>query len=601
MHKFKTDPKRGIKRFRVDAIEEIRCNITKNQAARAKRLALLMLEGSATEQYALLWDYADEIKRSNPGFTVILGTEQEGSQNMFDRFYVCLQALKLNFLNGCRPVICIDGCHLKGAYGGVLLSVVSIDPNNNFFPICYVVVMKENKDTWDWFLTLLKMDLRVDECGPMTFMSDKQKGLVGALQELFPNAEHRFCVRHLHSNFKNYGFRGLAFKNILWKAARATTVNEFTRIMQEMKELDEGAFAWFNDKNPKEWSRSHFSCYPRNIEKLGDCIPIKSDDKHYQISCFDGAQYSVDLENATCGCRKWDLSGIPCKHAISAIFCQGENIENYTHQCYRVEKYLKVYEHAILPINGRKEWKKSDFVPPVPPNLVKKVGRPRKTRRLEPDEPVQKKKKRKPAPIFKEGSNKIKRQQTTVKCGKCGVQGHNARTCQGPVIDVVTDAASQVMGRNEAIAEAPNEAVAEALKESETIPQKLKVRRKGKEPVHKEVDWSYIEEQGVDISHQPLLSSYLQKLQQQRQQCLNIQTMSKGVKIREPASFIDGERQNQEVSNSGSTPSIVKGGKRFVTLSYLSEAVNEGKQKKDKGKKKCEEKQCLYFVWFDGN
>ncbi|KAL0304666.1 UNVERIFIED_CONTAM: hypothetical protein Scaly_2562500 [Sesamum calycinum] len=168
---------------------------------------------------------------------------------------------------------------------------------------------------------------------------------------------------------------------------------------------DEGAFAWFNDKNPKEWSR--------------------------------------------------------------------------------VEKYLKVYEHPILPINGRKEWKKLDFVPLVPPNPVKKVGRPRKTRRLEPDEPVQKKKKkRKPAPIFKEGSNKIKRQQTTVKCGKCGVQGHNARTCQWPVIDVVTDAASQVMGRNEPVAEAPNEAVAE----SETIPQKLKVRRKGKEPVHKGVD-----------------------------------------------------------------------------------------------------------------
>ncbi|KAL0285239.1 UNVERIFIED_CONTAM: hypothetical protein Sangu_2787600, partial [Sesamum angustifolium] len=84
MHKFKTGPKRGIKGFRVDASEEIRCNITRNQVARAKRLALLMLEGSASEQYALLWDYANEIKRSNPGSTVILGTEQEGGQNMFD-------------------------------------------------------------------------------------------------------------------------------------------------------------------------------------------------------------------------------------------------------------------------------------------------------------------------------------------------------------------------------------------------------------------------------------------------------------------------------------------------------------------------------------
>ncbi|KAL2248192.1 UNVERIFIED_CONTAM: hypothetical protein Sindi_2671500 [Sesamum indicum] len=48
MHKFKTDRIRGIKGFRIDAVEEIRCNITRNQAVRAKRLALFMLEGSAS-------------------------------------------------------------------------------------------------------------------------------------------------------------------------------------------------------------------------------------------------------------------------------------------------------------------------------------------------------------------------------------------------------------------------------------------------------------------------------------------------------------------------------------------------------------------------
>ncbi|KAL0439454.1 UNVERIFIED_CONTAM: hypothetical protein Slati_2428400 [Sesamum latifolium] len=228
----------------------------------------------------------------------------------------------------------------------------------------------------------------------------------------------------------------------------------------------------------------------------------------------------------------------------------GEGRKNTFHvfNPFMVEKYLQVYEHAILPINGRKEWKKSDFVSPVPPNGVKKVGRPKKTRRLEPDEPVQKKKKRKPAPIFKEGSNKIKRQQTTVKYHKCGVQGHNARTCKEPITDVVTDAASQVMGRNEPVAEFEN------------IPQKLKVRRKGKESVHK----------GVDV-------------------VIHRRTRS-GVKIREPAPFVDGERQIQEKASSRSTPSIVKGGKIFITLSNLSEAVNEEKQKKDKnndkGKKK---------------
>ncbi|KAL0373305.1 UNVERIFIED_CONTAM: hypothetical protein Sradi_3246200 [Sesamum radiatum] len=82
-----------------------------------------------------------------------------------------------------------------------------------------------------------------------------------------------------------------------------------------------------------------------------------------------------------------------------------------------------------MPINGRDKWKKSDSSTLVPPKAVKRVGRPPKSnRRLEPDEAVQKQKKRRGAPM-KEGSSKIKRQQTTFKCEKCGSQGHNTRGC----------------------------------------------------------------------------------------------------------------------------------------------------------------------------
>ncbi|KAL0321807.1 UNVERIFIED_CONTAM: hypothetical protein Scaly_2477100 [Sesamum calycinum] len=525
-HKFKTDPKRTVKGFRIDAIEDVRCNISINQAARAKKLAILKLQGDPSAQYALLWDYADEVKRSNPGSTVILGT----NQNLFDRFYVCLHALRMNFLAGCRPVICVDGCHLKGHMGGDM----------------------------EWFLTLLKMDLHIENDCNYTFMSDKQKGLVGALQELFPNAEHRFCVRHLHSNFKSNGFRGLAFKNGLWKAARATTVNQFNERMKELKDLDEGAYAWFNDKPPKEWSRSHFSNYS----------------------------------------RKWDLSGIPCKHAVSAIFCQGEDIEKYTHQCYRVQTYLKAYQHPIFPINGRDEWKKSDLSPPVPPKPVKRVGRPPKSsRRLEVDEPVQKNKKRRGAPM-KEGSSRIKRQQTTVKCGKCGGQGHNARGCATKTAsnEPVPDASSQVP---------PTEQ-----------PQKKQVRRKCKgtmqDPdvvMHRRTRSLYTgkkesivasvqEEDGVmhrrtRSGHIPVVAPVIRKLQDRKtpkpsataptmfhqfQQC------QKGVKIKEPAPFIDvevGGRSLDEQGSSGSTPSIVKGGKKFVSMSNISNAISE----LNKGKK----------------
>ncbi|KAK6143355.1 hypothetical protein DH2020_023703 [Rehmannia glutinosa] len=71
--RFKSDPKRNVKGFRIDMMEELRCNITHYQAYRARRLALEMHEGYSAEQYTLLWNYAEEVKRTNPGSTVIIG------------------------------------------------------------------------------------------------------------------------------------------------------------------------------------------------------------------------------------------------------------------------------------------------------------------------------------------------------------------------------------------------------------------------------------------------------------------------------------------------------------------------------------------------
>jgi len=47
----------------------------------------------------------------------------------------------------CRPIIGLDGCFLKGEYGGELLTAVGRDKNDQMLPIAYVVVEVENKDS----------------------------------------------------------------------------------------------------------------------------------------------------------------------------------------------------------------------------------------------------------------------------------------------------------------------------------------------------------------------------------------------------------------------------------------------------------------------
>ena len=93
---------------------------------------------------------------------------------MFERICICFDACK-GFLFGCRVVVGLDGCHLKGPHLGQLLTVVGINPNNKIFPICYAVVKVGSKDSWSWFLQLLIEDLSINNLDVWAFISYKQK------------------------------------------------------------------------------------------------------------------------------------------------------------------------------------------------------------------------------------------------------------------------------------------------------------------------------------------------------------------------------------------------------------------------------------------
>ncbi|KAL0378604.1 UNVERIFIED_CONTAM: hypothetical protein Sradi_3165900 [Sesamum radiatum] len=296
---FRTDPKRNVKGFRKDVIKELRCHVSRNQAYRAKKKALEAIEGKAEDQFDSLWDYASELRKSNPGSTVMMvmtnGDDGNG-QRKFSKFYVCFDALKKGFLSGCRPVIGVDGCHLKG-HGGVLLTAVSIDPNNNLYPLAYAVVSGETREAWQWFLELLRDDLHIVRDDTFTFISDKQKGLF------------------LHLSLCSLG--------------------QITdSVMEELGKLDSKVVEWLSDKPPAHWSR-----------------------------------YVVNLQNHTCTCRKWDLTGIPCNHGMSAICSQSLEPEDFVNPCYTVATFIEVYKHAILPVNGPKLWEKTGLIPPLPPNF----------------------------------------------------------------------------------------------------------------------------------------------------------------------------------------------------------------------------------------
>ncbi|MCI01969.1 hypothetical protein A2U01_0022999, partial [Trifolium medium] len=128
---------------------------------RAKKIATRLLDGDADNQYAMLWRYADELRRVSKGNTIKINVERPDPSLLprFGSFYFCFEGSKKGFIHGCRPFIGVDGCYLKTKYGGQLLIVVGKDPNDQYFPLAFRVIETETKDSWRWFLKLLMEDI----------------------------------------------------------------------------------------------------------------------------------------------------------------------------------------------------------------------------------------------------------------------------------------------------------------------------------------------------------------------------------------------------------------------------------------------------------
>ncbi|RYR54160.1 hypothetical protein Ahy_A06g029414 [Arachis hypogaea] len=80
---------------------------------------------------------------------------------MFDKVFCvfpsCVEAFK-----HCKPFVSVDGTHLYGKYGGVLLIAVAQDENSNILPIAFAIVESESTKN----IRILTTDLPVDPNPP---------------------------------------------------------------------------------------------------------------------------------------------------------------------------------------------------------------------------------------------------------------------------------------------------------------------------------------------------------------------------------------------------------------------------------------------------
>ena len=142
------------------------------------------------------------------------------------------------------------------------------------------------------------------------------------------------------------------------------------------------------------------------------CKLIPGRDELYEV--VEGPNsFAVNLNANTCNCNWWDISGLPCKHAVKALIYKRANLEEYCHPYYSVDNYLTAYHGVIHPIPTSELASAPTTVKILPPPGKRKPGRPRMARKRDADE------------------GPARKRSNTVRCSKCRQTGHNSRGCQG--------------------------------------------------------------------------------------------------------------------------------------------------------------------------
>ncbi|KAM0847811.1 hypothetical protein ACQ4PT_054781 [Festuca glaucescens] len=475
IEEFRINEKLSLKGFAEKVQIKYNMEPSRFKLARARLAALKKVHGDEVAQFSYLWDYGEELRRANPGTSYYL----KSVGNSFSCMYISLDAMKRGWLRGCRPIICLDGTHIKTKFGGQLLTAVGIDPNDCIYPIAMAIVEVECYSSWLWFLSTFKNDLNIVNTSPFTIMSDKQKGLIKAVLELFPDSEHRFCVRHLHQNMSQL-HKGEVVKNHVWACARSTNVAKWTENMEKFKDECPEAHAWLEEMPPNTWCRALFSDFPkcdillnnscevfnrwilearelpvlsmleriicqimtRNYEKEKEgretwtgliCPKIKKKlDKNSDLAALytpkpAGARvfkvgsspktiYIVELNLRSCTCKRWQLTGIPCAHAIACLRHEKIKLEKLVADCYSIQTFMKAYGTHVRSVRDRKEWKKLNGPEVKPPYYEKVVGRPRKNRRKAPEE--------------KQNGTKLSKAGVQMHCSYCREADHNKAGCE---------------------------------------------------------------------------------------------------------------------------------------------------------------------------
>ncbi|KAK1682352.1 hypothetical protein QYE76_043200 [Lolium multiflorum] len=99
-------------------------------------------------------------------------------------------------------------------------------------------------------------DVKVGDGQGWVIISDQQKGILNAVKNWAPMAEHRNCAWHIYANWRKT-YKKKEFQKKFWKCAKAPSVVLFNLAVAKLKQATRGGRAVLKT-DPHHWSRAYF-------------------------------------------------------------------------------------------------------------------------------------------------------------------------------------------------------------------------------------------------------------------------------------------------------------------------------------------------------
>lgn len=477
--KLRADPSYKPKDIVIDIKQEFGVQLNYVQAWRGKEIAKEQLQGSYKEAYKKLPLFCGKLMETNPGSLATFTTKDDSSfQRVFVSFQASLSGFlqgcrPLIFLDSIPLKSKYQGMLLAAtaadADDGVFpiaFAVVDLETNDNWH--WFLIQLRTALSSSHGLTIIADKEKGIKESIAEIF------GDVGVYHGYCIHSLSEQLIRDLKGQFSPEVKRLMV--EDFFTAAYAPKPAGFMHSVENIKNVSLEAYNWVIQSEPIHWANAYFQgaryghltsnfgelfyCWASEAHELPiiqmiDVIRGKITELIYnrrdvsnqwltrltpsmeellkkesskvrslQVLISVGNKFEVrgestevvDIDQWDCSCKGWQLTGLPCCHAIAVISCLGHNPYDYCSRYLTADSYRLTYSeniHQVPIIDGplKKDMSQS-VVKVTPPPTRRPPGRPSAKRT---------------------SSQEMAKRQ--LQCSRCKGAGHNKSTCKEFVLE----------------------------------------------------------------------------------------------------------------------------------------------------------------------